>query len=74
MNNKKNSIFFLILILILLANCSFDTKTGIWTGKEEEKQRIAELKKEQIRKENREQMYVSKNIYSEEIVLSNKIT
>ena len=31
MNKKKNLIFF--LILILLVNCSFDDKTGIWLQK-----------------------------------------
>ncbi len=40
MNKKKNVIFF--LALILLVNCSFDTKTGIWTGVEDEVKRISE--------------------------------
>ena len=31
----KYLIFF--LILTLFANCSFDNKTGIWSGTEEEK-------------------------------------
>jgi len=46
MNKKKNLVFF--LIIILLVNCSFDTKTGIWTGEKTEKKRIVELEKEQI--------------------------
>ena len=35
MIDKKNLIFF--LIFFLLVGCSFDTKTGIWGGSEEEK-------------------------------------
>ena len=55
MNKKKNLVFF--LILILLVNCSFDNKTGIWTGEETEKKKVAELEKEQIRKKNIEKIY-----------------
>ena len=44
MNKKKNLIFF--LFLILLNNCSFDNKTGIWDSTEKEKRRISELAKE----------------------------
>ena len=45
MNKKKNLIFF--LVLILLNHCSFDNKTGIWDGNEDEKERISELEKKQ---------------------------
>ena len=45
MNKKKNLIFF--LFLILLVNCSFDTKTGLWTGGELERERITKLEEEQ---------------------------
>ena len=27
-----NKIFYLIIFLLILNNCSFDNKTGIWTG------------------------------------------
>ena len=37
-------IFF--LILLLLNNCSFDKKSGIWSGYEEEIKRVAELEAE----------------------------
>ena len=37
MNKKKKLVFF--LILILLVNCSFDTKTGIWTGEKTERKK-----------------------------------
>ena len=45
MIKKKNLIY--LLIFILLTNCSFDNKTGIWTGDKEEKRRISELEKKQ---------------------------
>ena len=54
MNKKKNLVFF--LILILLVNCSFDTKTGIWSGTENEKERVVEIEKEQIREKNIEKI------------------
>ena len=38
MIKKKNLIFFLLFVFI--ANCSFDNKTGIWGGSEEEKRRL----------------------------------
>jgi len=56
MNKKKNLIFF--LILILLVNCSFDTKTGIWTGDETVKKKVADLEKEQIRQQNTKKIYL----------------
>ena len=61
MNKKKNVIFF--LGLILLVNCSFDTKTGIWTGSEDEMKRIIELEKKQLKNKNIKKIYSSKNIY-----------
>ena len=42
---KKNIIFF--LLLILLNNCSFDSKTGIWGDAEKERKRISKLEKDQ---------------------------
>ncbi len=50
------------MVLILLANCSFDTKTGIWTGVEDEVKRIIELEKEQLKRKNIKKIYSSKNI------------
>ena len=71
MNKKKNVIFF--LGLILLVNCSFDTKTGIWTGEENEMKRIIELEKEQLKNKNIKKIYSSKNIYYIEKALTGKI-
>tara|TARA_B100001013_G_scaffold210011_1_gene127644 strand:+ start:253 stop:1605 length:1353 start_codon:yes stop_codon:yes gene_type:complete len=73
MNNKKKLIFF--LISILLVNCSFDNKTGIWSGDQNERKRLTELKKEQIRRENNiVKIISSENIYSREKVLTKKIS
>ena len=72
MNKKKNLVFF--LIIILLVNCSFDTKTGIWTGEKTEKKRIVELEKEQIRKKNIEIIYSTGKVYSLEKTLTKKIS
>ena len=65
MNKKKNLIFFLIFILFV--NCSFDNKSGIWSGSEEEKKRIYELEKEQNRVIDIVKVYTSEILYSKEI-------
>ena len=52
--NKKSLFFF--LILFLLNSCSFDTKTGIWTG-ENEKKKVVKLKKEQVKERDIEKIY-----------------
>jgi len=65
MNKKKKLIFF--LIFILLSNCSFDNKTGVWSGVEKEKRRISELKKEQKQIIDVVDIYLSESIYSKEI-------
>ena len=72
MNKKKNLIFF--LILILLVNCSFDNKTGIWRGGEDEKRRIAELEEKQNQAIYTDKIYSSENVYSEEKVLLKTIS
>ena len=66
MINKKNLIFF--LIFILLNNCSFDKKSGIWKGGEKEKRRISELEKKQKEIIDIEKIYSS----SENIILKEK--
>ena len=72
MNRKKNLIFF--LIFILLVNCSFDNKTGIWSGSKKEKRRISELEKEQKQTKVVDYIYSSKSVYSKEISLTKKIS
>ena len=75
MNKKKNLVFF--LILILLVNCSFDTKSGInrtiWSGEETEKKKVVELEKKQIREKNIKKIYSIGDEYSLEKTLTKKI-
>ena len=72
MNKKKKLIFF--LVLILLVNCSFDNKTGIWSGDKDEKRRISELEKKQSRTISTDTIYSSESTYSEEKTLVKKIS
>ena len=61
MIDKKNIIFF--LVFILLNNCSFDSKTGIWDGSKEEESKIAELEKKQRQIIDTYKIYSSEDIY-----------
>ena len=72
MNRKKNLIFFLVFILFV--NCSFDNKTGIWSGEEKEKRRITELEKEQNQIIDIVNVYSSESIYSKEESLTKNIS
>ena len=71
MINKKISI--LSIVLILLNNCSFDTKTGIWGDSAKEKKRITELKKKQEEVIKVEKIFSSENIFNKEISLNKNI-
>ena len=71
MINKKNLIFF--LIFILLNNCSFDSKTGIWGGGKKEKERISELEKKQKEIIEIEKVYSTNDIYDKEVSLTKSI-
>ena len=72
MNKIKNLIFFLIFILLI--DCSFDDKTGIWSGSKKEKRRVAELEKKQKQVKNIDNIYSSEDIYSEEMPLAKSIS
>ena len=72
MNRKKNLIFF--LLLILLVNCSFDDKSGIWKESIEEEKRVVELEKKQQTEINRIKIYSSENSYSKEVILNKEIS
>ena len=71
MNIKKISILF--IVFILLNNCSFDTKTGIWGDSAKEKFRISELEKAQKEIISVEKIYSSESAFREEIILSKNI-
>ena len=72
MIKKKNLVF--LLILVLLNNCSFDDKTGIWGGSKKEKRRISQLEKEQGKIIDVTTIYSSGDIYSKEIALVQNIS
>ena len=72
MIKKKNLVF--LLIFVLLNNCSFDDKTGIWGGSKKEKRRISQLKKEQGKIIDVTTIYSSGAIYSKEIALVQNIS
>ena len=72
MINKKNLIFF--LIFILLNNCSFDNKTGIWGDSEKEKRKISELEKKQKQILDVEKIYSTDKIYLKEVPLTKNIS
>ncbi len=61
-----NKINYLIISLFLINNCSFDNKTGIWTGSDQI------TKKENNSKQNTEFIFKKENITIEEIDLSNE--
>ena len=72
MINKRKIISFLILILV--SNCSFDNKTGIWGDSEKEKKNIADLERKQKQIIEVEKIYSSENVFSKEISLTKNIT
>ena len=64
---------FLIILLILLTNCSLDSKTGIWGDKKKERKRIAELEDNQKQVLRTSKIFSSDNIYAEEKKLDKAI-
>ena len=68
----RRIISFLILVLFCFS-CSFDNKSGIWKGGEEEKRKVAQLEEEQKAEANTTKIYSSENIFSEEKNLEKKI-
>ena len=68
-----NKTKYLIFLLFLLVNCSFDNKTGIWDGSEKEKERISGIEKEQRKIKKVVKIYTSTEEFSEEISSSQRI-
>jgi len=70
--NKKIKYFVFFLIFLLLASCSFDNKTGIWTGDSKKKKKI--LKQEQqINKSEVINVYSTKDYFSKEILPTKRV-
>ena len=63
----------LFLFLFLLTNCSFDHKSGIWSGNQEEKARIAELERIENSEIETLKIYDQENIFAEEIVTTTNV-
>jgi len=72
MNKKKNYLIYL-LFFFLIQGCSFDNKTGIWSGSEDEQRKVLEIEREQNRKLEVVKIYSSKDFYSKEIIAKKKI-
>ena len=73
MNKRKKLVFFLYFILV--SHCSFDNKSGIWSGENETK-KISELEKKQKEDNNSTfvHIYSSEDLYYKEISLEKPIT
>ena len=69
----KKILSFLI-VFSLINGCSFDDKTGIWSGGEKEKKRLSELEQEQRRIIDIEKIYSSEDVFSKEISLKQNIS
>ena len=65
---------FFFLAFFIIAGCSFDNKTGIWDGSEEEKARIFKIKKDQQIKKEIVKIYSSESLYVEEVQANKPIT
>jgi len=64
---KKNNNYFFFLIVLLITSCSFDKKTGIWSGAEVDQEKISELRKEQKRILNTITIFSSESFISKDI-------
>ena len=64
---KKVKYLIFFLIFILFASCSFDNKSGIWSGGEKAKKKVSKLEKEQRRVIDVVKVYTSETFFSKEI-------
>ena len=64
---KKVEYLIFFLIFILFASCSFDNKSGIWSGREKVKKKVSKLEKEQRRVIDVVKVYTSETFFSKEI-------
>ena len=70
---SKEKKLILLIFTFLIFGCSFDSKTGIWSGGKDEKLRISELEQQQKELISVEKIYSTENIFSEEKSLKTKI-
>tara|TARA_B100000579_G_scaffold437400_1_gene466577 strand:- start:1842 stop:3194 length:1353 start_codon:yes stop_codon:yes gene_type:complete len=70
--NKQIKYFGTIFITIFLMNCSFDDKTGIWSGSKAEKERLAEIERQQKNILETVKVYSSDKEFKEEILGTTK--
>ena len=70
--NKKTKFLIYSLIFSVLANCSFDNRSGIWSGSEEEK-KIAKIEIEQQKEKKVVKIYTFQTPYSKEISTTRNI-
>ena len=66
--NKKFKYLIFLLFFSLLFNCSFDRKSGIWSGSEKEKVRLSKIEKTQKEILETIKVYSSDTTFSEEIL------
>ena len=64
---KKVKYLIFFLIFILFASCSFDNKSGIWSGSEKVKKKVSKLEKEQRSVIDVVKVYTSETFFSKEI-------
>ena len=70
---KKFRILSFFLIFVILVNCSFDNKTGIWSSEKDEKKRVSLIENQQKSILDTVKLYSSENKYNKEIEGKNKL-
>ena len=71
MKNKRKIVFF--LLFLLTNNCSFDDKTGIWSGGEKERQKLLDLEREQRDTLKIDKIYSTETVYNKKILLNKSL-
>ena len=72
--NKKFKYLIFLLFFSLLFNCSFDRKSGVWSGSEKEKVRLSKIEKTQNEILETIKVYSSDTTFSEEILPKKKLS
>ena len=70
---NKFSILIYFSIFFSLSSCSFDHKTGIWKGSDDEKRKISEIEKNQKQTLSVDKIHTSDADYVKEVSLAQKI-